>query len=107
MMKMITHSRKEPQLADNATTQRRLQMNKERIAAELVNIAKEINSGENEDKQKQGNRRLVEAFIKENEDALRSDEYAFARMSLHGPSTQVNYFNVSLADLRAIAKVLK
>ena len=82
-------------------------MNRIAVAQELVKLAKELTSGENEDKKTSGRKKDILRFIKENEEDLRGDKFALARMKILGPKTDTVHMNVSIADLEAIARVLK
>ena len=79
----------------------------EREARELLRIAKEIQADIDQNKQKAGLKKDFVDFLKENKQAILDDEYAFARISLHGPKTSIKWSNIYIADLEAIIKVLK
>ena len=77
------------------------------VAKQLVRLAKQLSSGENEDKMSSGLKKRIQDYIKEAEKGLREDKYANSRMKITGPGAETMWMNVSLADLEAIAKALK
>lgn len=81
-------------------------MDKKLIASELIKMAKDLIS-EDDGKQKVGLKGQIRRFLDENEEAIKQDEYANARMKLTGPKDDTVWMNVGLADLEAIMKVLK
>jgi len=50
-------------------------------------------------------REIVE-FIRANEETLTTDKWAIARMKLTGPNGDTNWMNVSIDDLKKLARVL-
>lgn len=81
-------------------------MDNKKVANALLKLAKELVSVD-QDKQKSGNKRVVEKFLKENEKTLREDEYASASFKLTGQDGDSKWTNLTVADLKAIIKVLK
>jgi len=77
------------------------------VANKLVSLAKTLVAGENEDNKTSGLKKRIEVFIKDNKEALKDDEYEYARIKLFGPKGDTKFMNVSIADLEAMAKVLK
>lgn len=82
-------------------------MDRNELAGELVRLAKTLVAGENEDNKTSGLKKRIEAFVKDNKEALKDDEYEYARIKLFGPKGDTKFINVSIADLEAMAKVLK
>ncbi len=81
---------------------------------ELVEIEKdedknldEAKGDVDQDKPKDGNKRVVLDFLKENEKAIRDGEFANAAFQLRGPNMSSKWTNLTIADLKAIAKALK
>ncbi len=81
-------------------------MDRQKVAQELVAVAREL-TAETSEKRVSGLRKRILDFIKRNRDTIESDEYSFARIKLFGPDEDSRHMNISLADLEAIAKVLK
>ena len=71
-------------------------MDNQKVAEELVKIAKDITAG---------NR--IQDFIDDNEEAIENEEYAIPKIKLFGPTRDSKHMNVTLKQLKAIAKIVK
>ena len=73
-------------------------MDERQVASELVKLAKEMVS--------KGMVHSLKDFIKENEEEIESSGFD-AKLKLSGPNSDSAHINITLKQLKAIAKIVK